>query len=292
MDEDDFSVETTEVESSAAEDFNSIGDIPEPSGQPNTSEEGSKYPGTWSEILDKIPSGLHESVAPALRAWDQGVTNRFEKIRQEYAPYEDFVKNKIPAEELRASYSVYQDLNENPTGFLENLRDLLIQRGMYQEASQVQEEIEDQEEDDDNNPLAEQVRQLTEFQNQILEQQQQAEQAAQFEQEKAQALVTVDQEFAALESKIGKITPQMRTAIADQALALSQRVGQEVPLEMAYQHLQKLIAQVRGASPGASAPRVVPSGGGIPSAKKPDLSNRDERVAAAEAIARQMQGQP
>lgn len=274
------------TETSAVEDFNSIGNIPEPSSEGQPEENSNGYPSTWSEVLNKIPSEFHESVAPALKSWDQGVTSRFEKLHSQYSPYEDFVKNGISADELRASYGIYQNLNSNPTGFFERLRDTLIQQGLYEEAAEVQEKIEADDADEyEDNPLAQQLQQIQQQLSEREQQEQLQQQEYQMQQAVAQAGQQIEQEFTDLESKVGPLSDVLRKAVVDQAWSMQQRTGRDVPLEIAYQNLQNIIAAQTKAS---SAPRTVSAGGGLPSQKSPDLSDEKARVSAAEQLVQSM----
>lgn len=279
--------ETQEVtaDTTAAADFNALGDIPEPSGQPESAK--SEYPATWGEVLNKIPEEFHASVAPALKAWDQGVTSRFEKLHSQYSPYEEFVKGGVSPDDLRASLGVYQNLNSNPTGFLELLRDTLIEQGLYQEAAQVQEEINDDEADEyEDNPFAQQLQQIQQQLSEREEREQQQEQERLHQEAVIAAGNQIEQEFSELESRVGPLNKDLRKAIADQAWSMQQRTGRDVPLHIAYQNLQNIIAQTRGAA--TSAPKTVSAGGGLPSPQAPDLSNTKSRVEAAEQLVQSM----
>lgn len=259
----------------------------EPSSQPdNFAQEstGSEFPAAWAPILDKLPPEFHNQIAPELKKWDQGVNAQFQK----YAPYKSLIEQGVDPEQIRASVGIYQNLNSDPVAFLGTLRDHLIEQGLYQEAAQVQDEIDEVDDDDDiDDPLARELAELKawkeEFTGSLSEQIEQQQQ----EVLNQQARQSVQEEFKAIEDKVGPLPTKFRVAVAEKAMAMGQQQNRQVPLAEAYTSLMEVISEVRG----TSAPRVVPSGGGLPGAPQVDLGNSEQRIAAAEEIARRMSGQ-
>lgn len=68
----------------------------------------------WQPFLDILPDSLHETVRPVLSDWDRNVNARYETIKADYAPYEQFREQNVDPGELAYSYQVVQALNENP----------------------------------------------------------------------------------------------------------------------------------------------------------------------------------
>lgn len=293
--------ENVETPEEPTEDYSNFGldDTPDFSEQPgeNPDEEGGEdnYPDTWKSILDPLPTEFHKMVAPGLKKWDQGVNQRFQKIQEEYAPWKQFRDQNISPESLLASLQITQRMEQNPEGFYADLRDVLIQQGRIQEAQEVQQHIDDTADENDDDPVSAQVRQLQAQQEQMLAALQQAQEQQQIQQQQAQqqylqqqASQTVQQEFAALEQKIGPMSDVFRTEVANRAIRMQEQYGREVPLEEAFTDLQRFIAHSRKISPGARAPKVSPGGSGLPMPTAQDLNTFEGRAAAAARIARAM----
>jgi hypothetical protein len=66
----------------------------------------------WQQILAKIPPELHAEIIPTLQEWDSGVSRRFQKIHDEYAPYKRF--EEVDPDEIKEALEVYQALNSDP----------------------------------------------------------------------------------------------------------------------------------------------------------------------------------
>lgn len=71
----------------------------------------------FKAILDKLPPALHASVIPVLEEWDKGVQARFEELREEYKPYEEFkpfVENNITPDYAWQSVVFADELQRDP----------------------------------------------------------------------------------------------------------------------------------------------------------------------------------
>lgn len=73
---------------------------------------------SWNSVLEKIPQDLHSQVLPQLREWDQN----FQKVQQEYSPYQEFAKNNVTPDQIRQAMTVSQALETNPQGVYDVLR--------------------------------------------------------------------------------------------------------------------------------------------------------------------------
>lgn len=258
----------------------------------NEVESDNEYPSTWNPILEKLPKEFHNLVAPELRKWDQGVNDRFQKIHQEYEPYKYFKENSISPETLYNAYAVAQQLEANPPGFLEDLKQALKAQGYEAEAEVVQQKI-DEEEDEDLDPRDIQLQQLMQRQQAMEQALLSAQQEAMEQQIQAQAMQEVDDEFDQLEAKMGgRLSPDLKLEVARRTAFLSEQLNRPVSVEEGYQDLNRLIANSRRVSPGARAPRITPGGGGLPANNQQayDLDTSEGRSAKALAIIQAMQG--
>lgn len=234
----------------------------QPAGTEETEPSENGYPGTWSPILDKLPKEFHSLVAPELTKWDQGVNSRFQTLAEKNKPWKQFEDAGISPESLLNSYAVAQRMEQDPPGFLEDLKATLIERGMYQEAQQVQEKIDDttEEEDPYDRRLNEIAQNQQQMQQALFAAQQQAVQA----QAAQQAEYEIQQEFSAVEAKVGTLPPRVKVELANRAIVMGQRYGRDVSMSEAFDDLSSFVSNMRKTSPGARAPKVSPGSGGIP----------------------------
>lgn len=73
-------------------------------------------------FLKNIPEGEREIVAKYVKDWDAGVTQRFQKIHEEYKPYKDLGADPVT---MQQAFQVYQALNSDPKAFYETLTQLM-----------------------------------------------------------------------------------------------------------------------------------------------------------------------
>lgn len=69
----------------------------------------------WQEILDAIPDpALQELVKPKLEAWDQGVQQKLQQVREPYQPYQELVENEVDPEQVKQALYIAHLLNTDP----------------------------------------------------------------------------------------------------------------------------------------------------------------------------------
>lgn len=256
-----------------------------PADQSNSQEE---YPAAWAPILADIPKEFHGKIAPKLKSWDQGVSQRFQKIHEEYAPLKQFRDNGVTPEQLQNAWEISQALENDPVDFNIRLRDMLVAQGRIQEAEAVQDKIEAQQEEDD--PYTAQIQQLRSQQEQFQQTLQQAYLEEKNEQVMAEARSQVDAEIADLTSKIGQMSPAYLQEIGTRASIMGQQQHRIVSLQEAHEATQRLIQFGNQSRPGANAPRVSAGGGSLPAKQPTKFATADERKAAARQIIEGMQG--
>src|SRR4029078_3596605 len=59
----------------------------------------------WRQILDQIPEEYHDSIIPELQRWDAGVSRRFQRIHDEYAPYKEL--GEFEPDSVKEAMNVY-----------------------------------------------------------------------------------------------------------------------------------------------------------------------------------------
>lgn len=245
----------------------------------------SEYPSHYMPILEILPGEFKGKVAEQIKVWDQNVgemTERARKrVREEYADFEDFRAQNIPATQLQDALQISQALEANPVGFLKNLEQMLIARGDYTAAEQVQEMRKDEEQEQQQVYRDPRVDAIEAQQQQLMA----AAQHMQQQQFQEQIVQSVDQEFAALEAKIGQMSPQFVREIALRTQTLSTIQGRPVSVEEAFIDFQNTVREARKAQ--ARAPRLPSSGGSSPAAIAHD-DTLDGRAAAGQRIVEMM----
>jgi hypothetical protein len=66
----------------------------------------------WRQILNSIPEEYHDAVIPTLQRWDSGVSRRFQRIHDEYAPYKEL--GEFEPDSIKEAMNVYQALTTDP----------------------------------------------------------------------------------------------------------------------------------------------------------------------------------
>lgn len=80
--------------------------------------------GLSNQYLSNIPESDRAIVAKYIEDWDKGVTQRFQKIHEEYAPYKNL---GVDPETLQNAILVMTQANEDPLEFFKNVRERLIE---------------------------------------------------------------------------------------------------------------------------------------------------------------------
>jgi hypothetical protein len=78
----------------------------------------------WNDVLNVIPSDLHEQVTPFFQQWDQSAQQRITEANSKVAafePYQPFVENGISYEDLEQGLQLAYQLNANPQGVYDAL---------------------------------------------------------------------------------------------------------------------------------------------------------------------------
>jgi hypothetical protein len=235
-------------------------------------EQTSGHP-AWQAILDAIPADYHDKVMPTLQEWDRGVSRRFQKIHDEYEPYKAF--EEIDPDDIRQALQVYGALTEDPQTTWET-----IGRVYGLSPQQVSQAMSSEEEDLDLDALPQSIRdrlsridQHDALLAQMAEQMQQAQQA----EEEAE-------EDAALEGLLSDLQEEYGEFDEDYVVGL---IASGVDPEEAVERFQSFTSRYQPQQPQQSAPKVMSSGGGVPSSSPVNvngLSNQDTQALVAELL--------
>lgn len=248
----------------------------------------------WVTLKEKLPKEFHSQIDPILKDWDAGVKRQFEANKSRYSAFDPLIEQGITPDAIQQAMGIVERINSEPLAFYEQMRDLLLQNGMIEEAEQVQDKIEDLEEEQGQQSTDPRVDQILQAQQQLANsiQAQQAERAQQ--EAAARADRQIKAELQAIESRVGTLPEWAKVELFNRAAFLSEQQDRDVSLIEAYRDMQALRQQmINQPRPGAQAPRVVPSGGGFPAPArdKDALKTSDGRIAAGMDIARRLREQ-
>ena len=226
----------------------------------------------WQSILDQIPAELHDKVIPTLQDWDAGVSRRFQKIHDEYADLKEF--EDIDPNDLRQALQVYGALTEDPQTTWET-----IGRVYGLSPQQVSQAMSSEEEDLDLDALPQSIRDRLSRIDQhdaLLQQMAQQMQEAQQAEEEAE-------EDAALEELLEELAEEYGEFDEDYVVGL---IASGVEPEEAVERFQEFTSRYQPQQ-HQSAPRVMSSGGGVPSSTPVNvtgLNNQDTQALVAEIL--------
>lgn len=209
----------------------------------------------WNELLGKMPSSLHSQMIPDLRKWDENVQQRFAKVQ----PYQSFIDEGIPPEQLTASMQLAQMIATNPREFYDRLTQRYAEEwGLNGQGQQEDAEDEyslDGLEDDDvaANPYVKQLKQQQDMIATVLanDLQQRQEREAQAIQREAES--QLEAEISEAQEKYGKFSDQRMKM----TLSLAAQIG-------SFTQAAEMVAAELGVTKNASIPPIVPPSGGVP----------------------------
>jgi hypothetical protein len=240
-------------------------------------EEFTGHP-AWKDILDVVPAEHRGQVQSKLAEWDAGVSRRFQKIHDEYAPYKAL--EDYDPDTLKTAAEVYDALLSNPKDTWETIGRVY---GLSpQQVSDIADEIED---DDYELPASvrNKLSKLDEHER-ILGMVTQREMDRQAAEEQAQ-------EDAALEEYLEELAEEYGEFDEDYVIGL---IAAGVDGDEAVERYQQIIAShtqqstsAATATPRVTAPTVMSGSGGIPtsgSVNVSKLNNQDTQALVAEML--------
>jgi len=248
----------------------------------------------WQKVLDQLPNEFHKQVLPTFKEWD---TN-FAKVQSDYAPYKPLLENNVPYETIQQAFQLAELISSDPQAVYEELG-----RRFGFASGQGQQQVEDPQPNPEDDPSYDPTDitknpQFVQLQEQFQQLQQGLFQQSQQElqrQEEQRAMQEINSEWANIESKTGKLSPDVRTEITRRAVFIGDSRGDgNYSLEEGYKDYAAFVNKVRNSRANNSAPAVLGGNGGIPQSKK-NLGNMDddERIdyiaSFAERIAKENQ---
>lgn len=245
-------------------------------------EEGEEYEQpqvghpAWQQILSQIPQEYHAQVIPTLQEWDAGVSRRFQKIHDEYAPLKRF--EEVDPDELKEALDVYQALVNDPATTWEAIGRVY---GLSpQQVSQVANDPYGENSDDfdlgDLPPAIRDRLSRLDVHDRVLE-------AITGELLQRQESEKIAQEDAAFEEYLDSLREEHGDFDEDYVVGL---IAAGVDGEEAVERFHEFLGQFQQQQQ-RSAPRVMSSGGGIPNNDQVDvakLSNQNTQKLVEELL--------
>lgn len=239
----------------------------------------SQHP-AWRQILSQIPDEYHDAIIPTLQQWDAGVSRRFQRIHDEYAPYKEL--GDFEPDAVKEAMNVYNALNTDPAATWEAIGRVY---GLSpQQVSQAASDDEDFDMDDLPGPIRDRLNRLDEHDRTLsqLSQQIQAQQIAQ------QQAAQMESEDEALEEYLEDLRGEYGDFDEDYVVGL---IAAGLDGDEAVERFQQLIYQLQDddddEEDAPNYPRVMSGGGGVPNIGEVDtskMSNQDTQSLIAEIL--------
>jgi len=231
----------------------------------------------WQEILDSVPAEYHEQIIPTLQQWDRGVSRRFQRIHDEYAPYKEF--EELEPDSIKEAVNIYNALTTDPAATWEAIGRVY---GLSpQEVSQAASQDEDFDLDDLPAPIRDRLNRLDEHDKTLqllsLQMQQQGQQAEEQAQDEA------------LEEYLGELKEEYGDFDEDYVVGL---MASGMDGEDAVERFQALLGQIASEitfedDGKPEYPQVMSGGGGVADFAQVDtskMSNQDTQALIAEIL--------
>ncbi len=237
-------------------------------GSEATSEEAPKGNPAWDSLRSQLDPISFSRIEPELRKMDQSASQRIQAQNEQFKPWKDLSAQGITPDRVQQALSLAERLDANPAEIHQYLGDFLAKTGRMPTPAEVKEaddagEIGDGPAEDPR--IAEQGEQLAQMQAFLADQQ--------YQQELHAATVELDGETSALKTAHPELSDADVNEIIRQAASIAQQNAQqgknEIPsLEDVHTSWFAVLRNriLSTPRPGDSAPRLLPTSGGLPSA--------------------------
>lgn len=205
----------------------------------------------WQEILEAVPEQYRDALKPTLEKWDKGVQSRFQSLHSKYEPFKPYVDE---ADKVQMGMNLIQRIEEDPRAVYDLMAATynFAEQGATEDEGVMSEfdELDLDSGDVDPRVLA-QMQALQEQQaliaQQVAEQQQRAEE---------------EENLNQLNAYVEWLHEEHGDFDDDYVVTLLAN-GVEGP--EAIKRYEAIIAKASGTPDKPPAPKVMPSGGGVPS---------------------------
>ena len=220
----------------------------------------------WEPIRSELDPISFSRIESHLKDMDRSANERVARSNAQLAPYKPFIDQGVSPEDLTAGLTLAQQINSDPAAIYTALGDFLEREGRLPTKAELKEEVASPEGVDPNAPeatLDPRFQQLAEQQEQMI-QFLQAQEQQRMEQRADAELST---EMDGLKTAHPELSAEDVQEIIGRAAFVAKTTGKVPTLESVhdgwYQGLRtRFLSTPR---PGDSAPRLLPTGGGLPS---------------------------
>lgn len=240
---------------------------PGPEAAQNSAPAGDGNP-AWGELRTQVGEPTFRLIQPHLQKWESSANGRIQKSSEELKRYTDLGDY----DSLQAGRSIYQQLDSDPVAFAQNLIGMLQERGMW-EAAEAIAQAADEEDGEEPDPRDQRIAQLEaameRFQG-VEEQRSSEQQVAQWQSDWASAFEQAQQANPWLDDSQNAVLRTLARGYVE--------TGDE-PIADIFGKALADLASVRNQAmsaprANATAPRLVPVGGGNPAAaQQPDTKS-------------------
>lgn len=251
---------------------------------PGQDQQEVKFNPAWKTLLDKLPEGFHNIIAPELKQWDQNYQQGIQKVHSQYEPYKAFADQQVSPDDLNNAMLVYQSMQQDPQKFLQ----AAIEFYKYQPEQGQQPQVTPEEGEGEGLPfdLGQDPRFVQ--QQQLVETMAKALIAQNEQAESSNAEAQLNAEFDAAHKKYDPQGGFDDEYVAQQmyvnGLSIDDAVAKWNTL------VQNAVSQHR--SPGQNAPVLMGGGGGLPSQSVPsgNMTAQARKAYVAQMLAQANQG--
>lgn len=224
----------------------------------------------WEGIRSQLDPISFSRIEPELSKFDQSVQSRIQSVNEQLKPWKPFIDQEVQPELVQTALQLQENLNANPAAIYQYLGDFLQKTGRMPTQSEVQKadaagEIEGDGEEEATNPELDELRQGQEQILQFFAAQQQAE-------IEKQADESVSQEISAFKAAHSDLSDaDVKEILARAAFEAQQNFAagkKTIPTLQSVHDGWFTELRTRFLStprPGDSAPKLLPTGGAIPS---------------------------
>lgn len=236
----------------------------------------------WESVRTKLDPVSFHSIEEELKKWDKNAESRISSLNQQLKSYSELGS----PEQLQNYVAIAQKLDSEPETVYQALGEFLKQNGRLPETEkELQDAVDDQEENQDAvDPRFAQLEQQQEQMRQFLEQQE----LARIQQE---ADSTLEREIAELKATQPSFTDDDVKEVLMRAAFQLQSGNKNVKLsDVANEYLEKTVNRIRAVPrPGDSAPRLLPTSGGMPGGQQAPSLGKMSRNDVQDFIAASLQ---
>jgi len=280
------------MDEAAGTEVDTSTEVQEPSGPVETAEptadvetDTSSVNPAWESVRTKLDPVSFHAIEDELKKWDKSAESRISSLNQQLKQYNELGS----PEQLQTYASIAQKLDTEPETVYNALGEFLKQNGRMPETEQeMQDAVDDQEDaESEENPLDPRIAQLEQQQQQLQEFLAQQEQVK-IQQEADQAL---DQEIQELRQQMPDFTEDDVKEVLMRAAFQLQSGNQKVKLaDVAQEYMDKTVNRIRAVPrPGDSAPRLLPTSGGVPNGQQQAPLGKMSRTDVQDYIAASLQ---